>query len=72
MRYVLRCEVSEEEYAMVADYVAHKRRWAKIGHFVRDACFQTMERYPCSASKVAGKSLGGTARVAGGLIEGKV
>lgn len=54
-RREVRFSVTPEEYAEIQAYVESKKRWHRISHFVRDAVYQAMDRYPTR------KSLGGTA-----------
>jgi len=42
----IRFTATDEEYAEVLAYVTGKRRWRKVSHFLRDACFQAMDRNP--------------------------
>ena len=42
----IRCTLTEEEYKEVCDYVAQKKRWHKMGHFIRDAVYQMIARNP--------------------------
>ena len=37
---------TDEEYAEISAYVEAKKRWRKMAHFVRDACFQLIARNP--------------------------
>lgn len=41
-----RFTVTDAEYTEIFDYVMRKKRWRKMGHFLRDAVFQAMERNP--------------------------
>ena len=56
----IRFTCTDEEAAEIRAYVQAKRRWKQVSHFVRDATFQAMERYP--ARQNHGKSIGGTAQ----------
>lgn len=40
----MRFRVTPAEAADIAEYVAKKRRWAKVPHFLRDAVFSYMTR----------------------------
>ena len=42
----LRVTVSQEDYQRVADYVSSKRKWRRVGDFLRFAVFTVMERNP--------------------------
>jgi hypothetical protein len=42
----IRCTVTDEEYADIVAYVAKKRRWRRVSHFLRDACFRAMAYNP--------------------------
>lgn len=77
----VRFTVTEDEYATLVEYVAAKRRWRRVSDFLRDACFQTIERYPArirpGASGKAGapidpdtprKPVGGTAHADAGAF----
>ena len=66
----VRFTATDEEYADILRYVQAKRRWRKVSHFLRDACFQTMDRYPSMESKRAKRALGGTAHASGDNLEG--
>ena len=44
----VRFTATDEEYAEICAYVASKRRWRKVSHFLRDACFQMIDRNPAS------------------------
>ena len=58
----VRFAVTEQEYSDILAYVQKKRRWRNIPSFLRDACFQTMERYPAYEGKKAHGSNGGAPR----------
>jgi hypothetical protein len=42
----VRFTATDEEYEKITSYVAKKRRWKKVSHFLRDACFQAIDRNP--------------------------
>lgn len=46
MNKEIRSKVTDGEFAEIEAYVKSKKRWRKIGHFVRYAVFQAMERNP--------------------------
>jgi len=43
--------VSEEEYGDILDYVAAKKRWGRVSHFVRHVVFTEMERNPAGGHR---------------------
>ena len=57
-RREVRFSVTPEEWLEITRYVAAKKRWKQVSHFVRDCVFQAMVRNPALRHDLGGKEGG--------------
>lgn len=64
----IRFTATEEEYAQIMVYVQAKRRWSKVGHFLRYAIFKEMDHNRLGRHDIRGGA--GCAEPSGGQKKG--